>query len=349
MIRSVLPFALLFTAPTLFAQRVSTPQELVVVQSGSHAVAFTPTAGQAAGREQPQVWLGLSLRAREDGAPRLEIVESLPDSPAQAADLRAGDKLVAIAGQQVPRYENLLKVLGERKAGQKIHVTVERSVSVTLGKTQDNGPKGLLGVQTGESAKDSRAPWMQGVRIDEVIDGEAAQKIGLRVGERIAAVDGVEVSGGAQLRELVRSHAPGARIELRLQADKSVTLEARSKSDQPPAARAQAQGQAVPRVPPQTSPGGQARLWTPKPDAAAPHGDAPSGEPRTPGVWQVRPVPQPPATDRAPSPAKPRGNSAPLQTAPTTELQALLAEIRGLRREVAELRREIDSLSEQKR
>ncbi|MCU1463519.1 MAG: peptidase [Acidimicrobiales bacterium] len=76
------------------------------------------------------------------GQPRA-IREFTPDSAAQAAGLRVGDKLVSLDGQPVNDFEKLRTYVGKR-AGVPVAVTVERggnrmTITVTPRPTEENG------------------------------------------------------------------------------------------------------------------------------------------------------------------------------------------------------------------
>ena len=71
-------------------------------------------------------------------------------------------------------------------------------------------------------------PSTQGAVVSEVPEGTPADAAGLRVGDRIVAVDGVRVADGVALIVAIRSHRPGQRIELTLVRDGAQrTLEVR--------------------------------------------------------------------------------------------------------------------------
>ena len=59
----------------------------------------------------------------------------------------------------------------------------------------------------------------QGAVVTEVPEGTPAAAAGLRVGDRIVSVDGVQVADGVALIVAIRSHRPGQRIELTLVRD----------------------------------------------------------------------------------------------------------------------------------
>jgi putative serine protease PepD len=71
----------------------------------------------------------------------------------------------------------------------------------------------------------------EGAVVTKVPEGTPAAAAGLRVGDRIVSVDGVQVADGVALIVAIRSHRPGQRIELTLVRDDAertleVTLDA---------------------------------------------------------------------------------------------------------------------------
>ena len=352
MIRTAISLALMLIGPQVFAQASRAPQEGV-------AQPRSPTLNLRAVEEpqsQAKVWIGLSLRQRTDGPVRLEVVEVLPDSPAAAAGIQAGDKLVSIAGVVVASQGALLDALGDRRPGQELHLTLERSRTATLGKSEDDGKQALLGVRIQESSNAAKgAPGVAGVPVVELVEGGAAQACGLRVGERISAIDGVEVHSMEELRRAVLSHSPGESVELRLQLDEALTLAPRPEQDSV-ARSMQGLGSIAQPSPHQPDPSthsatGQ-RGWAWTPPAGLEPGAPP---PPPPGFGQAGPGGDAPTLDHlfAERPEGRRGGSfdrAPrtgqrVQADDAAATQMLLEEIRELRRAVAELRVQIESLS----
>ncbi len=81
--------------------------------------------------------------------PTTTIGRIIPDSPAQSADLKQGDRIVAIAGQKTGDWQSVIQTI-KKNAGKKVVVKVERggrqlSSSVELRK---ESKEGLLGVST---------------------------------------------------------------------------------------------------------------------------------------------------------------------------------------------------------
>ena len=229
-----------------------------------------------------------------------------------------------------------------------------------------------------------RAEGVQGLTLSQVERNSAAGSAGLQVGERIAAVSGVEVNSSDQLRKAVRSHQPGEEVELRIQRDLNIELAPRpgQSAEGNRAIAGQGLGAFNPHAAsPHTGSSGSdafSGLAGPLPPSApggggmSPHTSLPSNP--HPGIaqgggqqaggfsWQPdQPMEMQPGV-QAPNPPQMRGRVAP--SLPRTERPPtprsprpgrnsagqdqvaadLLEELRGLRAEVADLRRELEML-----
>lgn len=61
-----------------------------------------------------------------------------------------------------------------------------------------------------------------GVEIEDVIDGSAADKAGLKEDDIILSVDGVKIKDGNHLVEVIRSHQPGDKVKIQYERNKKV-------------------------------------------------------------------------------------------------------------------------------
>lgn len=128
-------------------------------------------------------------------------------SPAEKAGLRVGDKIIAINGKTVNGFAGSLDSIQESiilSRGQKIRFTVERP-----------GQSGTLTMESGFET--GKTQWFQRRALREVgIDNAGpvivggvspnspAQKAGLKEGDRILSVDGIELISPAQFSHYVR-------------------------------------------------------------------------------------------------------------------------------------------------
>jgi membrane-associated protease RseP (regulator of RpoE activity) len=72
---------------------------------------------------------GRSIANPPDRAPAWDVNEVVGDSAAEAAGLREDDRIVAIDGQPVSRYEALSTVIGSHDVGDEVRLTLERDGS----------------------------------------------------------------------------------------------------------------------------------------------------------------------------------------------------------------------------
>ncbi|MGA3013379.1 MAG: Do family serine endopeptidase [Bacteroidales bacterium] len=92
---------------------------------------------------------------------------------------------------------------------------------------------GYLGIRYREIddqfAKDNNLPSVKGVYVQEVIEGGAAEKAGIKKGDVILQMQGMPVDSKSELIEIINQHNPGDKIDLTVyrdgkQADMSLTL-----------------------------------------------------------------------------------------------------------------------------
>ncbi|MBK8341213.1 MAG: PDZ domain-containing protein [Flavobacteriales bacterium] len=160
-------------------------------------------------------------------------------SPAEGAGLKEGDVITAIDGKEVRDEGSLLDVLAEHEAGQTVKVTYYRSgkkqdVEAVLAErkeeehwksmdwswnddgepyTWNSGPRAYLGVNGGEDEQDGDG----GALVAAVVEGSAAEKMGIKEDDRITAINGTRVLNFTTLAELVADLEPGAEVNVDVQ------------------------------------------------------------------------------------------------------------------------------------
>ena len=125
-------------------------------------------------------------------------VTALPaNSPAAAAGLHPGDKVVALDGEKNPNWEQAEKVVTKLTADSKLSMEIEdggahRSLTVTVEQKDLEQPERLLGF----------AP----IRpvLEDVAPGYPAQRAGLKENDLIAAVDGQKIQWWGEFTERIR-------------------------------------------------------------------------------------------------------------------------------------------------
>ena len=159
-------------------------------------------------------WI-LFLPASEQLNTRIAQVQ--PNSPAAVAGLQAGDLITAIDGQQTDDLESLNYALIERMGETgKIAVTVQREQQSTVYdlqvqqflRDQSQSPLDQLGFY----------PWQPQLApvIGQVSPNEAADRQGLKVGDRFVAINGQPVQHWLEVTRLIRQ-APEQSLQLTIE------------------------------------------------------------------------------------------------------------------------------------
>jgi len=168
--------------------------------------------------------LGVWWESRSGERSGLYLSRVLPDSPAERAGLRVGDRLVRFGGRLIEDEDSL-----------RIDVLAERSPTTMVVERAD-GESSELPVELAGEPLRLGISWREDVAepgtliLSQVVSGSAAHLAGLRVADRIYAVEGREILDGSEFLRLL-PELPGPfelQIERRGQL-KTVTV------DPPPA------------------------------------------------------------------------------------------------------------------
>ena len=152
------------------------------------------------------------------------IAKVLPDGPAASAGFKQNDIVVEFDGNVVSRSSDLPPIVGRTPVGTRISVKILRNgkartlyvlteelpeedeIRLAVGRAPETSPIAALGIEVAEPTLDERRRWglsERGVLITEVRNGPA-HRAGLRPGDLILAVDGVDVSDARELLELTK-------------------------------------------------------------------------------------------------------------------------------------------------
>jgi regulator of sigma E protease len=141
------------------------------------------------------VTIGIPYPGYQDKPVQVTAVPA--NSPAAAAGLRAGDRVVALDGEQNPTWEQAEKVLTKLTPESKISMEVEgagskKSLTLPVEQKDIEQPERLLGF----------AP----IRpiLEDVASGYPAQRAGLKENDLVAAVDGQKIQWWGEFTERVR-------------------------------------------------------------------------------------------------------------------------------------------------
>ena len=150
------------------------------------------------------------------------IVAVDPDSPAAKAGVKRGDILLSIDDTAVNTHSDLSRALSDHQAGDEVKLTLthgDESRTLTATLVDQNG-RAYLGVKTCGCLFDFEAHLPKapaGATIVEVVADGPADKAGLKAGDRIVAVDGVELGFDKDLADVIQSHKPGDSVTLTIE------------------------------------------------------------------------------------------------------------------------------------
>ncbi|MDY7076641.1 MAG: PDZ domain-containing protein [Chloroflexota bacterium] len=190
--------------------------------------------------------LRLTIHTTRLGAMITDVVD---DSPADQADLQAGDVIVAVDEQELDSENSLADVIATHEPGDAVTLGIERSgeesrVTVTLDEHPEEEGIAYLGVKYQSFhpvrvLEDERLPfgrrhsrpfphkeffhivpdeWESGImkgaiiyRVDEDSPAEAAD---LREGDLVTAIEGESVTGPQDLADAIAERKPGDKVTL---------------------------------------------------------------------------------------------------------------------------------------
>ena len=170
--------------------------------------------------------LGIYLKGSDiyEGAPIIDRMRF--GAPAQEAGLKVGDVLTEVDGRPVVRHAQVLHVLGNKYAGDKISIKARRgettvSATVTLVDKLDPYDPPFLGIlpvrETTTKAKDA-ATSGAGITLRLVFPGSPAATAGLVKGDRILKFGKADVTDAAALLDQVNRRRPGDKVNLTVQS-----------------------------------------------------------------------------------------------------------------------------------
>jgi M6 family metalloprotease-like protein len=209
-------------APTDPAKAAALPSDYRTVETA--VTAKTTRDASPTASAQP-AHLGISLDA--DGQGGLVVADLAADSPAAKAGVQRGDRLLTVDGKVVKDDNALHDLIRGRSPGDAIKLGLSRQdkrldVAVKLTSPSHPMPPGrqraVLGI--GVAVKGT-----EGVAIERVTPGSAADKAHLKAGEVILKIDDVAINGPEKLGEVLDSKQPEETVTLTLLlAEKAVEM-----------------------------------------------------------------------------------------------------------------------------
>lgn len=144
--------------------------------------------------------LGASWRENQPSGPGIRLHRVRPDSPAEKAGLRPGDRILQFAGRDIQTSDDLTGAVA--MADNPVPIVVQRPTdpaAVELAAELDGHPF-RLGITWGADDAEPGA-----VILTRVIPGTPAAAAGLKIGDRIYQVNGQDFANDAEFAELVKS------------------------------------------------------------------------------------------------------------------------------------------------
>ncbi len=144
-------------------------------------------------------------------------------SPADAAGMKPGDRLVSFGGREVRTADELRAALDRVRPGDKAAAKVVRGTeAMDLTVTFPAPPGPVFGVSF-----DQGGDGKKGALIQDVAPGSVADAAGVKPGDRILSFGGKEIADGEALPGVLRTAKPGDHLKVKVIRDgKEVDLEA---------------------------------------------------------------------------------------------------------------------------
>ncbi len=168
------------------------------------------------------LFLGVAGEDTENG---IKITAVAANSPAVFAGLEADDVIQALDDKPLTSYNQLLEEIRAHKEGDKVKIKVlhdaqSREVEVTL---TARSPGQLTGrrtapASTGAFAGINGEEAQRGVRLTNIVENSPAAKAGLKSGDIVTSAEGKEIDKYEELVELIRSHKPGDKLDLKIKS-----------------------------------------------------------------------------------------------------------------------------------
>ncbi len=214
-------------APTLAAGAAepAPPPRLVVDLAGYKTVAELKTVPpRSAPAAEQSAAAPVSGYVGVEVGPNRVLVSIAPDSPAAKAGLKAGDTVVAVAGDAVESSGQLKDRLFDLAADAAAKLTVvrggeERTVTVTPRPaskpfTGAGQARVVVGIQSGDAREGG------GIEVTGVTPGGSADKAGVKVGDVVVKIDDAKLDADTAVRDVLNLKKPGDVVVLGLKRGK---------------------------------------------------------------------------------------------------------------------------------
>lgn len=153
--------------------------------------------------------LGVRLRGREGG---VEITSVMPNGPAAEAGVRAGDVILRVDNTPVASTDELIRLVQANPAGSVVELEIDRQglrgpLEITLASENEVYRRAALGVTFSKAS-------YRGARVLKVLPDSPAAVAGVRMGDRIVAINGLKVSDYREAIDRIGRLPPRTPLEL---------------------------------------------------------------------------------------------------------------------------------------
>lgn len=162
-----------------------------------------------ASRDASPGTLGVRLRSREGG---VAVTTVLPNSPAADAGLRVGDVILRVDNTPAANVDELIRLVQANPAGSVVELEIDRQglrgpLEITLASENEVYRRAALGVTFSKAS-------YRGARVLKVLPDSPAAAAGLRMGDRIIAINGRKVSDYREAIDRIGRLPPRTPLEL---------------------------------------------------------------------------------------------------------------------------------------
>jgi S1-C subfamily serine protease len=222
--------------------------------AGLLATPLLVTAAPPAKNADKPAYLGIGAEptAKEAGSAGVTLREVSPESPAEKAGLKSGDRIVAAGDRTINNIEDLKNALANYKPGDKlvfkaVRGNAEQDFTVVLGQMPEHKdvalppavqPRVYLGIHTRPLTAELRTHLQldtdKGAVVAQVLPESPAAEAGLAVDDVVTHVGAVAVANPEELRNAIRELGAGKAVTLKVvRGKKEMELQARLREAPP--------------------------------------------------------------------------------------------------------------------
>ncbi|MCD4817468.1 MAG: PDZ domain-containing protein [Candidatus Cloacimonetes bacterium] len=145
------------------------------------------------------------------------------DSPAEKAGIKVGDIVLKLNNEKIYTTDQLRKMIGMFEADETINISIKsgkktKNIKVKLAKKEEKGKKAFLGVILQEISpkefKELNLKENYGVKIEKIVEGEAAEKAGLKEDDILQKIENDKIYTADQVSKMLQNYKPNQKINV---------------------------------------------------------------------------------------------------------------------------------------